>query len=50
LREDGALEEAATAALREVLEAANKRFPALQELFAAHPAAVSAIRAAQRGA
>jgi hypothetical protein len=44
--EGGALEEAATAAPGEVLEAANTRFPALQELLAAHPAAVDAIHAA----
>ena len=48
--EDGALEEAAAAAPGEVLEAANTRFAALQELLAAHPAAVDAIHAALRQA
>lgn len=44
--EGGALEEAAAAAPGEVLEAANTRLPALQELLAAHPAAVNALHAA----
>jgi hypothetical protein len=44
--EDGALEEAAAAAPREVLEAANARLPALKELLAEHPAAVDAVQAA----
>lgn len=41
--EDGALEEAAAVAPREVLEAAKTRLPALRELLAAHPAAIDAI-------
>jgi hypothetical protein len=44
--EGGALEEAAAAAPGEVLEAANMRLHALEELLAAHPTAVDAIRAA----
>jgi hypothetical protein len=44
--EDGALEEAAAAAPKEVLKAANTRFPALKEVLADHPAAVEAIQAA----
>jgi hypothetical protein len=46
--EDGALEQAAAAAPGPVMEAARTRLPALQELLAAHPAAVDALRAAMR--
>jgi hypothetical protein len=48
--EDGALEEAAAAAPKEVLQAANTRFPALKKLLADHPAAVDTIEAALRQA
>lgn len=44
--EGGALEEAAAAAPREVRAAARKRSAALQDLLAAHPAAVDAIHTA----
>jgi len=44
--EDGALKEAAAAAPKEVLQAANTRIPTLKELLANHPAAVDAIHAA----
>lgn len=44
--DEGALEDAATAAPAEVLAAARTRLPALQDLLAAHPAAVDALRAA----
>jgi hypothetical protein len=43
--EDGALEEAAAAAPKEVMEAAKTRLPALKELLAGHPEAVNAIHA-----
>ena len=48
--EDGALEEAASAAPKEVLDAARARVPTLRELLASHPAAVDAIDAALREA
>jgi hypothetical protein len=48
--EDGALEEAAAAAPKEVMEAANTRFPMLKELLVDHPAAVDAIHAVLHGA
>jgi len=44
--EDGALEEAAAAAPKEVLQAARTRFSTIKELLADHPAAVDAIHAA----
>lgn len=44
--EDGALEQAAAAAPKEVLRAANARLPALRDLLAAHPTAIEALHAA----